>query len=518
MAKVLEKRLNDQIDRFIRAGGVVHQINYYETREDQIVKVGQDARHIPESSGYHLTAVLGRNFGPLYFDILIAGKKALLTTSENANLPSIAGSAFFFEDIRSIGFLTDVFRSISGRSSAYALREGKKVREDNIASIEDIIRKQSLSPISAASGIDAAYKTALKMIDNAPDGSEICLTELRKLDVLYSQVDEYGKKRDERISEGKNCFRRVVALCNEKDLEGLYIHLEGLKNSNGNNYELRVLRGTEETSRDQPYFDMLLVKEGQALLQIPCAQGGVSGILTSHETAKDLSIYFDELWGEATEIKKASDEIDDDFLADLRKRVESIPVHSWFAHPLHEGVIEQQHLPRLTSVTTLLPRENSYASMLDDLRQAKDSLFIISYYKLLTGTISRRDRYFDEVWAAIERGVHHCRIVWNHDHLQWLEERFDQGWDKLSNFQVRFLPQEKGQDLTTFDLIDERVVLMGQGWQGSGHIRIKNVEAARFFRTYFARKWERAKQYPIKEAGKPPDMELLARLKEISEE
>ena len=219
--------------------------------------------------------------------------------------------------------------------------------------------------------------------------------------------------------------------------------------------------------------------------------------ITDPDFVRLLTLYFERIWAlsKSDTIKKYPKGVDWERLEQLEQR---------------RGTLS-------SDVIALSPRESSYASMLEDLRKTESSLYIISYRNLLTGSDSRRNRYYKEVQAAMERGVRHRRIVWNRDHLAWLETRFAQGWDQLSEFQVYFLPYEEEQDLMTFDLIDERIILMGQGWRGSGHIRIEETETATYFRSYFERKWEKGARYPIKEAGQPPNLELLARLKKHME-
>lgn len=167
---------------------------------------------------------------------------------------------------------------------------------------------------------------------------------------------------------------------------------------------------------------------------------------------------------------------------------------------------------RQPNIIVLQNRETGYAAMLDGLRQARSLIEVISHYQLAAPDNRRRD-YYSELRTAMERGVGHRRVVWNLDHLVWLEECFAEGWGQLPTFQVRFLPHSSNDDLTTFDLTDDRKVIVGQGWRGSGHLQIEDENAATFFKSYFGRKWDEARQYRIKEEGKPPDLDLLTRLK-----
>jgi hypothetical protein len=190
-------------------------------------------------------------------------------------------------------------------------------------------------------GVDANYKEASEIIEDAPDESQIFMTSLRKSDTTWDAMREYSAIRDRRICEGKNiAIRRVFVVCNETDVTLLEEHLKRLnEGTRGKGYDLRILRGTERTARGHPYFDMLLVKDKKALLQIPFEKGAADEQrsamrVTDKGTLEILFRYFDDLWSEATEFKRADEEIDEEFLATWRERLEGIPVHEWFA-PLH---------------------------------------------------------------------------------------------------------------------------------------------------------------------------------------
>ena len=196
-------------------------------------------------------------------------------------------------------------------------------------------------------GVDANYKEASKIIEDTPNESQIFITSLRKSDTTSDAIREYRATRDRRICERKDIeIRRVFVVCNKKDADLLEEHLKRLnEGTRGKGCGLGILRGTERTAREHPYFDMLLVKDKVALLQIPFEKGAADEQRSAmrvidKETLEILFRYFDDLWSKATEFKKADEEIDDEFLDTWRERLDRIPVHEWFA-PLDSAELDK---------------------------------------------------------------------------------------------------------------------------------------------------------------------------------
>lgn len=159
-------------------------------------------------------------------------------------------------------------------------------------------------------------------------------------------------------------------------------------------------------------------------------------------------------------------------------------------------------------------RDKSYESMLGALDGAKESIDIVSFVNL-TAAESRRLRYYTTLRRALEeRHVSHQRIIWNLDHVLWLEQMLDDGWDGLAEFTVKYYRQSPSSiPLTTFDLIDQRMVIFGQGWLTEGHVIIDDSDVGRYFRSYFATLWEPGEW--IKHRAQPANR---ARLRELAKE
>jgi len=144
----------------------------------------------------------------------------------------------------------------------------------------------------------------------------------------------YEQARNKRIQKGDCYFKRVVAICDDHDIERLQQHLEAC--APGKNYELRIIRGKPTIPRDQPYFDVLVAGDQQALLQIPGLKNGPLRSSAYHITDQRgvmaLQEYFYTLWNMAVPLKKESEKIDQEFLDTWMQRLEIIPItYSYFA-------------------------------------------------------------------------------------------------------------------------------------------------------------------------------------------
>lgn len=167
--------------------------------------------------------------------------------------------------------------------------------------------------------------------------------------------------------------------------------------------------------------------------------------------------------------------------------------------------------PQVPKAEAHLTRSESYKAFLDVLNSAIDSIDIISFWNLGAADPTRH-LFFDALRDAVEnRHVSHQRIVWNKDHLLWLEQMLQMGWDDLPEFSAKFYHVNPAEaPLTTFDLIDQKVVFFGQGWLIEGHVEIRSDTVGQYFRGYFASMWNKGEW--LKERGKAADKKRLAEL------
>jgi hypothetical protein len=87
----------------------------------------------------------------------------------------------------------------------------------------------------------------------------------------------------------------------------------------------------------------------------------------------------------------------------------------------------------------------------------------------------------------------------------------ENGWNDLPNFSIKFYQVDIDEHpITTFDLIDQRIVFFGQGWLIEGHLEIVSADVGQFFRGYFAGLWNKSEW--IKERGKPANKKRLREL------
>lgn len=159
-------------------------------------------------------------------------------------------------------------------------------------------------------------------------------------------------------------------------------------------------------------------------------------------------------------------------------------------------------------------RVDSYEVFLNTLNNAKQSIDIISYVNLRAADV-KRSKFYDALYTATcDRRISHQRIVWNLDQLEWLEQMLKSGWDNLPEFSVRYYSVDPIQTpITTFDIIDQEIVFLGQGWLLEGHLELKGSQVGEFFRAYFAGIWNKSE--PLKERGKPANKK---RIKELIQE
>ncbi|RMD66001.1 hypothetical protein D6817_05030, partial [Candidatus Pacearchaeota archaeon] len=168
----------------------------------------------------------------------------------------------------------------------------------------------------------------------------------------------------------------------------------------------------------------------------------------------------------------------------------------------------EKRISQIAQASAYFNRSESYDRIFNVLGSVKESVDIVSYHNLRAAD-AKRSRYFEALFSVIrDRHVNHRRIVWNLDHLLWLNEILSMGWDDLDEFSVRFYRANQAkQSLTTFDIFDQRVVFLGQGWLMEGHIEIVSPEVALFFRSYFSGLWNSS--VVVKERGKPANKDVL---------
>lgn len=183
------------------------------------------------------------------------------------------------------------------------------------------------------------------------------------------------------------------------------------------------------------------------------------------------------------------------------------------------GVFSGKDKPSLQSVSTSTAkvyktRVESYEVFLNTLNNAKESIDIISYVNLRAAD-AKRSKFYDALYTAVfTRQISHQRIIWNLDQLEWLEQMLKMGWDNLPEFSVKYYAVDPTKTpITTFDIIDQKIVFMGQGWLLEGHIELNGSEVGEFFRAYYAGLWNKSE--PLKERGKPANKK---RIKELMQE
>lgn len=158
-------------------------------------------------------------------------------------------------------------------------------------------------------------------------------------------------------------------------------------------------------------------------------------------------------------------------------------------------------------------REESYITMLAALNSARSSIDIVSHEELLAAD-TRRTGFYKTLREAVEgRQVNHRRIIWNADHVSWLEQILDNGWDYFPEFSVKFyIPKRRIINLCTFDLYDNKAVIFTQGWAIEGSTQITHPQTVKRFHEYFTSLWKSSEV--IKQHGQRADREKLRQIVE----
>lgn len=237
---------------------------------------------------------------------------------------------------------------------------------------------------------------------------------------------------------------------------------------------------------------------GQGFLGDPDANTS-NVIIQSPQVGRVFSEYFERLWNAEATIK----------LKDRKG------IHTERIAEIEQRLVTQARVKKFPSVVAYLDRDGSYKHMLGALESAEHSIDIVSFVNLHSADL-KRSKYYAALREAIERKhLSHQRIIWNKDHVLWLEQMLDDGWDNFPEFTVKFLQISKlsGTPLSTFDLIDQHIVIFGQGWITEGHVAIENPDVGHYFRSYFASLWNNAEW--IKFRGEPGNR---ARLRELAKE
>jgi hypothetical protein len=168
-------------------------------------------------------------------------------------------------------------------------------------------------------------------------------------------------------------------------------------------------------------------------------------------------------------------------------------------------------LSRFSQISPYLNRNDSYVSLLNAIKNSTTSIDVVSYVNLGAAD-TKRSQFYQALEEAIKlRKVNHQRIVWNLNQLIWLTNLIDSGWDQFNEFSVKFYQIDpKANSLTTFDLIDQKIVIFAQNWLVEGHLEIISKDVGHYFRGYFSSMWDRSEW--IKERGKPADRNRLEQL------
>lgn len=392
-------------------------------------------------------------------------------------------------DPKVVRMLQGYFNLLYDRSVKLNGGKGDEIYYDRVDTMRQKITKLSKDAgLIFLEGRKRHYEIATLLIREMladKKGTRLLFTGFGKTMLVADPEDPLKRAFDAVIEAGFQTYRikRCDTLDEVKAKTAMYM---GVKN-----YQLGVIVRPSGT----PYYDLLIVEGHTALLTFSSdpyqpTVADSAFLFSDPQSVRFLEQVFWAMWRDTTVVRPEGGKVDKEAMERLKKQLQASP-----------------------GLNVQFTRRSRYDLMLKDLEQAKVLIEIISFHQL-SNPDSRREKYYETLYEVMERGVQHRRLVWNLDHLFWLEERFANGWGQIADFSVRFLPLQQEQDLTTFDLIDENIVLMAQGWAGSGHLRMIDYDIALLFKSYFKNKWERAAQYPIKEAGKPPDMELLARLKD----
>ncbi len=179
------------------------------------------------------------------------------------------------------------------------------------------------------------------------------------------------------------------------------------------------------------------------------------------------------------------------------------------------GLFSGNSKPKQNSVANVYKTRNeSYAIYLNAINQATESIDIISHYNL-TFMDAKRAEFYDSIYKAIlNRHLTHQQLIWNLDHLHWLDQKLKIGWDNLDEYSVRYFHVDPTKSpMTTFNLIDQTIVFMGKDWLIEGHLELKGTDVGAFFRGYFASLWNKGES--LKERGKPANKK---RIKELIQE
>jgi hypothetical protein len=118
------------------------------------------------------------------------------------------------------------------------------------------------------------YIEAKRLIERAPPGTIIRMTGISpRPTYLPPEVDEFREARIRRAHRDDCHMRRVFAVYNEEDWENLQKHIRALYNpvtrSYPKKYELRLLWPERQDPEKKYLFDMLIVGDLTALLELP---------------------------------------------------------------------------------------------------------------------------------------------------------------------------------------------------------------------------------------------------------
>lgn len=177
------------------------------------------------------------------------------------------------------------------------------------------------------------------------------------------------------------------------------------------------------------------------------------------------------------------------------------------------GKLDNKNSPSSTA-KVYKTRAESYEAFLSAMNNATESIDIISYVNLRAAD-AKRSIFYDTLYSAVfNRHINHQRIIWNLDQLEWLEQMLKNGWDNLPEFSVKYCHVDPAKNpITTFEVIDQKIVFMGQGWLLEGHLELKGADVGEFFRAYYAGLWNKSEY--LKERGKPANKK---RIKELIQE
>jgi len=303
--------------------------------------------------------------------------------------------------------------------------------------------------------------------------------------------NEYDELLKRKIHQENVILRKVVFVNNLEQLERLVANLEQEKGQH--NYYIGCYVGIPE---NVPYLESIIFDNEEAYIGgyrgTDWSLGEFNVFVRDAAVVKVLTDYHRLLWGKSIQLNGGKgDEIRYDRVGEIRKL-------------LTEGVKKIQVFSK---------RDIVYERLIQGLANAQRTIDIISFHQLLSPDEHRQD-YYTEMEQAIQRGLHHRRIIWNADHVKWIKvwlKKYENNpYLEVHFYDEKILPRIE----VTFDLIDKERGILFQGLVPPYIVEITEPDVNRVFSDYFEELWGRSGSMTIKDYHSGVNWKLLEQLEQ----